>query len=45
MTDVGGNIRYYGADPNNYVLFNNELWRIIGVFKNIDNGTGKKKKD
>ena len=44
MTDVGGNIRYYGADPNNYVLFNNELWRIIGVFKNIDNGTGKKEK-
>ena len=42
MTDVGGNIRYYGADPNNYVSFNNELWRIIGVFKEIDDGTGKK---
>ena len=28
------NIRYYGADPNNYVSFNNELWRIIGVFGN-----------
>ena len=26
------NIRYYGANPNNYVSFNNELWRIIGVF-------------
>ena len=26
------NIRYYGSNPNNYVLFNNELWRIIGVF-------------
>ena len=25
------NIRYYGSDPNNYVSFNNELWRIIGV--------------
>ena len=25
------NIRYYGANPNNYVTFNNELWRIIGV--------------
>ena len=37
----GGNIRYYGADPNNYVSFNNELWRIIGVFKDIDDGTGK----
>ena len=28
------NIRYYGANPNNYVRFNNELWRIIGVFEN-----------
>ena len=28
------NIRYYGSDPNNYVKFNNELWRIIGVFGN-----------
>ena len=28
------NIRYYGNDPNNYVRFNNELWRIIGVFGN-----------
>ena len=26
------NIRYEGANPNNYVLFNDELWRIIGVF-------------
>ena len=42
MEDIGGNIRYYGADPNNYVTFNNELWRIIGVFQNIDDGTGKK---
>ncbi len=42
MEDIGGNIRYYGADPNNYVTFNNELWRIIGVFNNIDDGTGKK---
>ena len=25
------NIRYYGANPNNYIRFNNELWRIIGV--------------
>ena len=42
MEDIGGNIRYYGADPNNYVSFNNELWRIIGVFKEIDDGTGTK---
>ena len=40
---AGGNIRYYGASPNNYIYFNCsdynnqtsdtcELWRIIGVF-------------
>ena len=28
------NMRYYGSNPNNYVKFNNELWRIIGVFGN-----------
>ena len=39
-----GNIRYYGASPNNYIYFNCddysnqtdttcELWRIIGVFE------------
>ena len=40
MQDNAGNIRYYGASPNNYVYFNCdsypstncELWRIIGVF-------------
>ena len=42
MEDIGGNIRYYGPNPNNYVSFNNELWRIIGVFNDIDDGTGKK---
>ena len=26
------NIRYEGGNPNNYVSFNDELWRIIGVF-------------
>ena len=29
--DEHGDIRYYGPSPNNYVSFNNELWRIIGV--------------
>ncbi len=24
--------RYEGENPNNYIMFNNELWRIIGVF-------------
>ena len=43
MKDVGDNIRYYGASPNNYIYFNCsdysnqtsstcETWRIIGVF-------------
>ena len=32
--------RYRGASPKNYVTFNNEVWRIIGVFK-TDDGTGK----
>ena len=31
--------RYRGANPKNYVTFNNEVWRIIGVFP-IDDGTG-----
>ena len=30
--DTDDNVRYMGANPNNYVLFNNELWRVIGVF-------------
>jgi len=34
------NIRYIGANPNNYVTFNNELWRIIGSFNNIVDGEG-----
>mgnify|MGYP004709270363 CR=1 FL=1 len=32
--------RYRGASPKNYVTFNNEAWRIIGVFP-TDDGTGK----
>lgn len=35
--------RYIGANPNNYVKFNDELWRIIGVF-DVDDGTGKLEK-
>ncbi len=34
------NLRYVGANPNNYVNFNNELWRIIGVMNSIDDGFG-----
>ena len=36
------NLRYVGEEPDNYVSFNDELWRIIGVMNNIDDGTGKK---
>ena len=31
--------RYRGASPKNYVTFNNEVWRILGVFP-TDDGTG-----
>ena len=31
-TTSDANIRYVGANPNNYVEFNGETWRIIGVF-------------
>ena len=37
------NLRYIGADPNNYVLFNNELWRIIGVFNENSHGRSGEK--
>ena len=40
--DPDNNARYIGADPNNYVRFNNELWQIIGAFNNIDSGSGIK---
>ena len=30
--------RYEGKNPNNYVLFNGELWRIIGVFDSATHG-------
>ena len=31
--------RYRGKDPKNYVTFNNEVWRILGVFP-VDDGNG-----
>ena len=36
------NIRYVGKNPNNYIYYNNELWRIIGVMNNVENGSGLK---
>ena len=51
--DRDNNIRYIGANPNNYVYFNCndysnqsdstcEKWRIIGVFKNVTKSDGTK---
>ena len=40
--DPDNNARYIGANPNNYVSFNEELWRIIGVMNSVDDGTGTK---
>ena len=40
QTEALTDYRYIGNDPNNYVTFNNETWRIIGVFT-VDDGTGK----
>jgi len=35
--------RYVGYNPNNYVTFNGETWRIIGVFT-VEDENGKKEK-
>ena len=51
--DPGKNVRYIGANPNNYVYFNCsdysnptadtcELWHIIGVFNNVTKSDGTK---
>ena len=51
--DPDNNIRYIGADPNNYIYFNCsdyanqsdstcEKWRIIGVFNNMTKADGTK---
>ena len=53
IDDPDNNIRYIGANPNNYVYFNCsdysnqsdstcEKWRIIGVFKNMTKKDGSK---
>ena len=43
--DPDSNVRYMGLSPNNYISFNNEIWRIIGVFnvKETENGTFEKR--
>ena len=40
--DEAGNTRYIGKNPNNYVSFDGDIWRIIGTMKDIDDGTGNK---
>jgi len=35
--------RYMGSTPNNYISFNGETWRIIGVFT-VENESGVKEK-
>ena len=53
LDDPDNNIRYIGANPDNYVYFNCsdysnqsdstcEKWRIIGVFKNMTKADGSK---
>lgn len=34
------NLRYIGNNPNNYVEFNGEKWRIIGIMNNITDSDG-----
>ena len=34
--------RYEGKNPNNYIWFNNEYWRIIGVFDSASHGQNGK---
>ena len=36
-------LRYEGRNPNNYVWFNNEIWRIIGIFDETTHGQSNKK--
>ena len=38
LQTVSAGIRYEGKNPNNYIWFNNEYWRIIGVFDSASHG-------
>ncbi len=40
QTEALTDYRYIGSNPNNYVIFNDEVWRIIGVFP-VVNAKGK----
>ena len=41
QTEALTDYRYIGTDPYNYVTFNNQLWRIIGVFT-VEDANGNK---
>ena len=43
LRDVDGNKYYYGDSVDNYVSFNDEVWRIIGVF-DVKNGSKTEKR-
>ena len=32
--DKNKNLLYYGANPNNHIIINQEMWQIIGVYNN-----------
>ena len=36
------NMRFMGLNPNNYVIFNKEVWRVIGVFNVSSSVNGAK---
>ncbi len=36
------NLRYIDNANNNYIYFNNELWRIIGLFNNVEKSNNDK---
>ena len=38
ISSEGDGTRFSGGSPNNYIWFNSELWRIIGVFDNTTHG-------
>ena len=41
-TTQNAGIRYEGKNPNNYIWFNNEYWRLIGVFDSNTHGQNGK---
>ena len=42
INSMAAGTRYEGKNPNNYVWFNNEYWRIIGVFDGNSHGQENK---